>query len=404
MKRMRHISHFIFVCCLVISFQAMAARTLPYIPTPAEPQLDAKSYVLQDNTSGAILVSKNPNERVEPASLTKMMTVYVVDHELRAGRLSPNDKVRISEKAWRTEGSRMFVDVNTDVPVQELLKGVIIQSGNDASVALAEHIAGSEEAFAELMNYYAQQLGMTNTNFVNATGLPNPNHYSTAADMSKLGHALITDFPESYKVYSQKEFLYNNIKQTNRNLLLWRDKTVDGIKTGHTDSAGYCLVASAARDGMRLNAVVMGAANDGARTEQAQRLLNYGFRFYTTQSLVPAKKPIAKAKVYQGKQKEVQGGVLNDLYVTLPQGQQGLLNTHLALNDLKAPIKQGEIIGNLQITLNDNIIAEQPVVALEPVERGNIWQRFVDWLKLFFANLFSSSSQTIVETFNMDTE
>lgn len=404
MKRMRHISHFIFVCCLVLSSQAFAARTLPYIPTPAEPQLDAKSYVLQDNTSGAILVSKNPDERVEPASLTKMMTVYVVDHELRAGRLSPDDKVRISEKAWRTGGSRMFVDVNTDVPVRELLKGVIIQSGNDASVALAEHIAGSEEAFAELMNYYAQQLGMTNTHFTNATGLPNPNHYSTAADMSKLGHALITDFPESYKVYSQKEFLYNNIKQTNRNLLLWRDKSVDGIKTGHTDSAGYCLVASAARDGMRLNAVVMGAANDGARTEQAQRLLNYGFRFYTTQSLVPAQKPIAKAKVYQGKQKEVQGGVLNDLYVTLPQGQQGMLNTHLALNDLKAPIKQGEIIGNLQITLNDNIIAEQPVVALEPVERGNIWQRFVDWLKLFFANLFSSSSQTIVETFNMDTE
>jgi len=393
----------VFVFLLGCSFAVMATPSLPYIPAPAEPQLAAKSYVLQDNASGSLIVAKNADERLEPASLTKMMTVYVIDHELKAGRLSLDQNIRISEKAWRAEGSRMFVQVNTEVPLNELLKGIIIQSGNDASIAVAEHIAGTEDGFAQLMNHYANQLGMKNTHFMNATGLPDPDHYTTARDMATLAHALIVEFPETYKIYSEKEFFYNDIKQINRNKLLWRDNTVDGIKTGHTDSAGFCLVASAQRDNMRLNAVIIGADSDSARMDQAQQLLNYGFRFYVTKNLLTADKPIATTTVYQGKAKQITGGVLEDLYVTVPQGQQGLITTNIQINPmLKAPIERGQAIGSLTITLNNEVLAQHPIVALQTVERGNIFQRFIDWIKLFFKNIFSSSSHAVVETLHLD--
>lgn len=397
------VQRLIFVVFFFFASAVLAAPTLPYIPAPAVPQLASKAYVLQDNTSGTIIASKNQDERLEPASLTKMMTVYVIDHELKAGRLTPDTPIRVSEKAWKAEGSRMFVQVNTEVPLHDLLKGIIVQSGNDASIAVAEHVAGSEDGFAQLMNHYAQQLGMTNTHFMNATGLPHADHYTTARDMATLAHALITEFPDSYKLYSEKEYFYNNIKQINRNKLLWRDPTVDGIKTGFTDSAKYCLVASALRDGMRLNAIIIGADNDNARMEQAQQLLNYGFRFYTTKNLVNADKPIATTSVFQGKSKQVSGGVLNDLYVTIPQGQQSYLNTQIQIDpQLKAPIERGQKIGTLKITLNDETVTEQPIVALESVERGNIFQRFFDWLKMFFKGLFSSSSHAVVETLHLE--
>lgn len=397
------VQRLIFVLMLCITSAVMATPPLPFIPIPAEPQLAAKSYVLQDNLSGKIIASKEPDQRLEPASLTKMMTVYVIDQELKAGRLTPDKMIRISEKAWRAEGSRMFVQVDTEVPLSDLIKGIIIQSGNDASIAVAEQVAGTEEGFAQLMNHYAEQLGMNNTHFMNATGLPDPNHYTTARDMATLAHALIIEFPDSYKIYSDKEFFFNNIKQINRNKLLWRDPSVDGIKTGHTDTAGYCLVASALRDNMRLNAVIIGADSDNARVEQAQQLLNYGFRFYTTKNLITAEKPVATTTVYQGRNSEISGGVLNDFYITVPQGQQAALNTQIQMNTmLKAPIERGQKIGTLTVTLNNDVVAEQPIVALETVERGNIWQRFIDWIKLFFKNIFSSSSHAVVETLHLE--
>ncbi len=395
---MKRLTKILIATLVLLNSSLSWAAPSSVAPAPSAPILEASSYVLQDNTSGKTIISQNPDQRVEPASLTKMMTVYVVDNEIAAGRLDPNDKAFISENAWRTEGSRMFVQVNTYVPVNELLKGIIIQSGNDASVALAEHVAGSEEAFAELMNHYANKLGMKSSHFMNATGLPDPDHYTTAGDMAILANALITQFPESYKLYSEKTFTYNDIKQNNRNLLLWRDQFVDGIKTGHTESAGYCLVASAERNGMRLNAIVMGAANDGARIEQTQRLLNYGFRFFQTKAVLNADQPITNARVYSGKESYVNAGVLRDLFVTLPQGKIDFIDTEVILNnDLRAPIQKGEAIGTLRVTVNNEMITEQPIVALENVEKGSIWRRFIDSIKLFFKRMFSASSQAITD-------
>jgi D-alanyl-D-alanine carboxypeptidase (penicillin-binding protein 5/6) len=360
------------------------------LPIPAAPTLGAKAYVLQDNGSGQILVSVNGQERLPPASLTKMMTVYVVDHELASGRLKLDDPILISEKAWRSEGSRMFVNVNSTVPARDLLNGVIIQSGNDASIAFAEHIAGTEEAFADQMNAYAKALGMKNTHFMNATGMPDPNHYTTAEDMAILARAIVNEFPETYKIYSQKEFVYNGIKQGNRNMLLWRDPTVDGIKTGHTDDAGFCLVASALRNDMRFNAVILGAANEGARAEQAQSLLNYGFRFYKTQSLLTGNKPIAQTTVYQGKTSKLPIGVEHDLMVTVPQNQNQTVGTSLVMHhDLRAPITRGQVVGELTITMGDKVLVTTPVVALDNVERAGIFGRFFGWIKLFFKGLLS---------------
>ncbi|MDQ7072703.1 MAG: D-alanyl-D-alanine carboxypeptidase family protein [Gammaproteobacteria bacterium] len=268
-------------------------------PNPTPPKVAAKSYILQDFASGRVIAEHNSDQRLPPASITKLMTAYVVSHELDAGNIKLDDEVLISEKAWRMVGSRSFIEVNTKVPVEALLRGMIIQSGNDAAVALAEHIAGSEETFAQMMNQYAQQLGMFNTNYRNATGLPDPDHYTTAKDIAILSTAIIRDFPDHYKWYAEKEYTYNNITQHNRNKLLWRDSTVDGLKTGHTEEAGYCLAASAKRSGMRLISVVLGTRSENARTQETQKLFNYGFRFFETHDLYQAGHKVTSSKVWK---------------------------------------------------------------------------------------------------------
>src|SRR3989338_5608355 len=288
---------------------------------PAPPQLAATAYVLMDAVSGNILVQNNGDQRLPPASLTKLMTAYMATLEIRRGQIGEKDLVTISENAWRTGGSRMFIQVGTQVSVSDLLHGIIIQSGNDASVAIAEHIAGSEGAFVDMMNTTAQRLGMDNSHFMNATGLPDPEHYASAADMAKLARAIIYEDPEHYAIYSQKEFFWNNIKQPNRNLLLWRDKTVDGLKTGHTEEAGFCLVSSAVRDGMRLVTVVFGTKSEQARAAETQKLLTYGFRFFETQTFHKKGAELAQAVVWKGAERQVKAGLAQDLTLSAQKGQ-----------------------------------------------------------------------------------
>lgn len=357
---------------------------------PAPPQLAAKSYVLMDAQSGQVLVENNGDERLPPASLTKLMTAYIATLEIRKGQIGENDPVTISEHAWRTGGSRMFVKVNTQVALSDLLHGIIIQSGNDASVAVAEHIAGSEDAFADMMNTTAEKLGMKNSHFMNATGLPNPEHFSSAHDMALLARAIIYEDPAHYAIYSQKEFFWNNIKQPNRNLLLWRDKTVDGLKTGHTDEAGYCLVASAVRDNQRLIAVVFGTNSEQARAAETQKLLTYGFRFFETKTFYQKGTELAKAQVWKGTAREVKAGLANDLTMTLPKGQlQKLQAAMTLLPQLVAPIKQGDVIGKVEVKLDDKVVHSADLVALEAVEEGGFFRRLWDSIRLFFFGLFN---------------
>ncbi|QLF94245.1 D-alanyl-D-alanine carboxypeptidase [Pseudomonas sp. ABC1] len=357
---------------------------------PSAPQLAAKSYVLMDADSGKVLIESNGDERLPPASLTKLMTAYIATLEIQKGQISDNDMVTISEKAWRTGGSRMFVQVNTQVSVDDLLHGVIIQSGNDASVALAEHIAGSEEAFADLMNSTAQRLGMANSHFMNATGLPDPEHYSSAGDMAKLARAIIYEDPAHYAIYAQKEFLWNNIKQPNRNLLLWRDKTVDGLKTGHTEEAGFCLVASAVRDGMRLITVVFGTNSEQARAAETQKLLTYGFRFFETRTLRRKGVELAQAQVWKGKSATLKAGLADDLTLTLPRGQAEKLDASISLKpQLMAPIKQGDVIGQVEVRMGDEVLETANLIALENIEEGGFFRRFWDSIRLFFFGLFN---------------
>lgn len=367
--------------------------TLPSLPQPtaiipAPPALAAKSYILMDYLSNHVLAEQDVDQRVEPASLTKMMTVYVVDQAIRSKKLTLSDLVHVSERAWRTQGSRMFIDLNSKVSVDDLLKGIIIQSGNDASVAMAEHIAGTESAFAELMNFYAKHLGMTNTHFVNATGLPDPNHYTTARDMAFLAKALIRDFPETYKMYAQREFMYKNIRQTNRNRLLWRSDFVDGIKTGHTESAGFCLVASGQKEGMRLISVVMGAKSDSARIDETNKLLSYGFQFYETRKLYPANQAIKKVRLWMGKEKELELGVSEDLYVMIGRGQYDQLKVSIQTEkDIKAPIQAGNVLGTISVQLHDKTITERPIVALKEAPAANIFSRLLDRASLLFYSM-----------------
>ncbi|NIU60376.1 MAG: serine-type D-Ala-D-Ala carboxypeptidase, partial [Pseudomonas stutzeri] len=301
-----------------------------------------------------------------------------------------NDMVTVSEKAWRTGGSRMFIEVNTQVSVDDLLHGIIIQSGNDASVALAEHIAGSEEAFADMMNSTAQRLGMSNTHFVNATGLPHPEHYSSANDMAKLARAIIYEDPAHYAIYAQKEFFWNNIKQPNRNLLLWRDQSVDGLKTGHTEEAGYCLVASAVRDDMRLISVVFGTDSEQARAAETQKLLTYGFRFFETRTFYQKGTELAEAQVWKGQQSKLKAGLAQDLTMTLPRGQVEKLQAVMSFNGtLTAPIQQGDVIGKVEVKLDDKVVRSTDLVALETVEEGGLFRRFWDSIRLFFYSLFN---------------
>lgn len=378
---MKQFFPFLFLLFFTGVTGAAPAQTL----VPSAPNLAARGYILHDFHSGSILAEKNADERLEPASLTKLMTAYVVFHDLRSGKVQLGDKARISRKAWRTPGSRMFVEVDTEVPIEALLKGMIIQSGNDASVALAEHIAGSEEAFVGLMNEYARKLGMLSTHFTNATGLPAPDHYSSPRDLALLTRALIREFPEYYSWYSEKSYTYNNIQQYNRNRLLWLDNTVDGVKTGHTDAAGYCLVASARRGDMRLIAVVMGTDSEQARAQEAGKLLNYGYRFFETRLLYTAAQPIKTMRVWKGKQDTVPLGVAEELYVTLPRGQYENLKASLTVERvIQAPTSKGERYGTINLRMGDEVIAERPLVALQEVPEGSLWRKMVDGLMLMF--------------------
>lgn len=357
---------------------------------PAAPELAASSWILMDAESGKILAEHNADEQLPPASLTKMMTAYLVEHEIDKGNLNPSDKVRISEKAWRAPGSRMFIREGTFVEVEKLLHGVIIQSGNDASVALAEHLAGSESSFADLMNQFAQRLGMTNTHYMNATGLPAEGHHSTAHDLAILARHIIEDYPDHYQIYSQRYFTYNDIRQANRNRLLWRDNSVDGLKTGHTDEAGYCLVASAKRNDMRLISVVMGTKSDEARTQESQKLLAYGFRYFDTRKLYEKYEPLNTSKVWSGAEDEVQLGLEHDLSVTIPRGREGDLKASLEIDPvIKAPVQAGQSYGRLVIRLDDKEVAEKPLVALQNVEQGGFFKRIWDSIVLFVMGLFS---------------
>ncbi|MEL7557348.1 D-alanyl-D-alanine carboxypeptidase family protein [Stutzerimonas chloritidismutans] len=373
---------------LTVLAVAPTAWAEPIIPSP--PQLAAKSYVLMDAASGKVLVENAGDERLPPASLTKLMTAYIATLEIKKGQISESDMVTVSEKAWRTGGSRMFIQVNTQVSVDDLLHGIIIQSGNDASVAMAEHIAGSEEAFADLMNSTAQRLGMSNTHFMNATGLPHPEHYSSAADMAKLARAIIHEDPAHYGIYAQKEFFWNNIKQPNRNLLLWRDKTVDGLKTGHTEEAGYCLVASAVRDDMRLITAVFGTNSEQARAAETQKLLTYGFRFFETRTFYQKGVELATSRVWKGQQDQVSAGLASDLTMTLPRGQMDKLQAGLSFNpELTAPIQQGDVVGKVEVSLDGQVLQSTDLIALQTVEEGGLFSRLWDSIQLFFFNLFN---------------
>jgi D-alanyl-D-alanine carboxypeptidase (penicillin-binding protein 5/6) len=322
---------------------------------------------------------------MEPASITKLMTAYVIFSEIREGNLSLEEKVQISENAWRTEGSRMFVEVNTKVSVADLLKGVIVQSGNDATVALAEHVAGTEAGFASLMNHHAEQLGLSGTHFVNSTGLPDKEHYTTARDIAKIARAMVHEFPEYYAWYSERSFTYNGITQYNRNKLLWRDESVDGMKTGHTESAGYCLVTSAERDGMRLISVVLGTKSEEARADASQALLNYGFRFFETHKLYDAGNKLTTARVWKGANESVDLGLPQTLYVTIPRGEYKNLDAAMRLQDqIIAPVAQAQALGHVVVRLADQTVAEKDLVALQPVAEGSFFQRMVDEALLYF--------------------
>jgi D-alanyl-D-alanine carboxypeptidase (penicillin-binding protein 5/6) len=371
----------LFLLFLVTTLTAQAAVVTP---KPSAPSVAAKAHVLIDYGSGRVLAEENADERLPPASITKLMTSYVVSHELHAGNIGLDDDVLISEKAWRMIGSRSFIKVNTKVSVEALLRGMIVQSGNDAAVALAEHIAGSEEVFAQMMNQYAQQLGMYDTNYMNATGLPDPEHYTTARDIATLSAALIRDFPEHYAWYAEKEFTYNDITQHNRNKLLWRDNSVDGLKTGHTEEAGFCLAASAKRGDMRLITVVLGTRSENARAQETQKLLNYGFRFFETHQLYQANATIADTKVWKGAQDQLALGLAKNLTVTVPRGQyDDLAATTNIQQPVIAPIEAGAKLGEVEIRLGDEVIAKQPLVALTAVEKGSWWRRLIDEILLW---------------------
>ncbi|MES9965681.1 MAG: D-alanyl-D-alanine carboxypeptidase family protein [Sedimenticola sp.] len=359
--------------------------TLAAAPVPAPPKIAASGHLLLDFDSGAVLAENNANEQLEPASLTKIMTAYVVLREITEGNIKLDEMVRVSKKAWRAPGSRMFIEVGKQISVEQLLKGMIIQSGNDSSIALAEHVAGSEETFAALMNEHAQRLGMLNTNFINSTGLPDKNHYTTANDIAKVAAATIREFPDYYSWYAVREFTFNDIKQHNRNKLLWRDDSVDGIKTGHTEAAGYCLVASAKRNGMRLISVVMGTKSENARAKESQALLNYGFRFYETHRLYGAGEALTQVRIWKGASEQLRLGLKEDLVVTIPRRQYKNLKPGMTIPPkIMAPMRKGQEVGKVKVMLGDRVVAESPLVALEGVEEGGIWQTVKDSALLMF--------------------
>ncbi len=374
------------VVMLLLSFASTAVVAAVIVPSP--PQLAAEGYLLIDATTGHVLVEHNASQRLPPASLTKIMTSYIAAKELEKGTITHDDEVHVSVKAWRTGGSRMFIQEGTKVRLEDILRGMIIQSGNDASVAMAEHIAGSEEAFADVMNQYAELLGMKDTHYMNATGLPNENHYTTARDLSRLATALINEFPTHYKMYSEREFTYNDIRQFNRNRLLSRDSSVDGMKTGHTEAAGYCLVSSAKRDGMRLIAVVMGANSEESRASESQKLLTYGFRYFETASLYAADETLKQVRVWGGQHGSIQLGLEEDLVMTLPRGARDSLAAEISImGEVHAPVGEGDALGELLVTLPDGEQMAIPLVALNAVMESGFFAGLWDAISLFFLKL-----------------
>ncbi len=372
-----YIQNTIFTALLFLFLTSASATN--QILIPAAPNVAAKSYVLLDFNSGKVLANKNADLTLSPASLTKIMTVYVIFRELQNGHLSLDEKVTISKKAWQTPGSRMFVEVNKQVAIEDLLQGVIVQSGNDASVALAEHVAGDEATFSAMMNQHAERLGMVNSHFENSTGLPSENHYTTADDLAILTTAVIREFPEYYKWDSQKEFTYNKITQPNRNKLLWRDNSVDGVKTGYTEDAGYCMVASAKREGMRLISVVMGTASANARANESQTLLNYGFRFFETHMLYQGLETLSEPRIWKGDSKQAPMGLESDLYVTIPRRHYNDLKAEINIdNKIVAPIKKGQTFGFVNVSLAGEVIANKPLVALKAIGKGGFVDRLYD--------------------------
>jgi D-alanyl-D-alanine carboxypeptidase (penicillin-binding protein 5/6) len=371
---------------LTIWLSVASAASDPIIPAP--PQLAASAYLLIEATTGKVLVDFNSGQRLPPASLTKMMTSYVAASELERGTISKADMVSISVRAWRMQGSRMFIQEGTKVKLDDLLRGIVIQSGNDASVALAEHIAGSEEAFADLMNQHVLRLGMVDTNFVNSTGWPDENHYTSARDLANLAIGLINSHPEHYKIYSEKTFTFNDITQRNRNSLLFRDNTVDGVKTGHTEAAGYCLVSSAMRNGMRLVSVVMGANSESSRSTESQKLLTYGFRYFETVNLYKRNVSLRKVRVWGGTHQSINLGLEQDVVLTIPRGSRDNLMANVEINkEIHAPLQKGQQLGSLTIAGGTSL--STPLVALNAVEEAGFFSQLWDTLSLIILKMFS---------------
>ena len=370
---------------LSIFLFASGAYAQTSMPAPAPPIIGAKSYLIVDAQTGQELAALDPDMGLAPASLTKIMTTYVVFAALEQGQIRLADEVTISEKAWRTPGSRMFVEVGKRVTIEDLLLGLIVQSGNDAGVALAEHIAGTEGVFAQMMNQYAQQLGMHSSHFANATGLPADGHVTTARDLATLARAMVREFPEYYAWHAIREFTFNDIEQSNRNRLLWRDPSVDGIKTGHTDEAGYCLVASAERDGMRIISVVLGTSSEKSRADGSQALLNYGFRFFETRLLYKAGQEVTNTRVWKSANETSGLGVFDDLYVTVRRGTYDQLESTLDMPAvIEAPVAAGQPVAELRINLGEQEVLRAPLRALEDNPTGPFWQRTRDAVSLWF--------------------
>ena len=380
---MKKLIYFLLIVpfCMDLSAQSLV---------PKAPKLNLSSYILIEASTNTVIAEFNSDNQIAPASMTKVMSGYVIADQIANGSISLDDKVLISEKAWKTGGSKMFIEAGKRVSVQDLLSGIIIQSGNDATIAMAEYVAGSEEGFVDFMNAYASEMGLTNSLFQNSTGFSDPNHFSSAKDLAKLTQALINNFPDHYATYKEKEFTFSGIRQLNRNKLLWRDDSVDGVKTGHTDSAGFCLISSAQRNDMRLIAVVAGSESENERLTASQRLLEYGFRFYATQKLVSQEIKVTTAKVWGGRTNEVALGSTKDIYLTLPRSEfKNIKANYQFNNNLQAPIEIGQMIGSIEFTSNDRVVLSAPLVAIETVEAkgffGMLWSRLVYWI----TNLFS---------------
>lgn len=388
-KKILLISSVVAVQSIVAAQVAVAAPAL----IPSAPQIAAKGYILIDADSGKVITENNADERLEPASLTKMMTAYVADYEIAQGNISKDDEPKVSENAWAQNktfkgSSLMWLEVGKTVRVEDLLKGIIISSGNDATVALAEHVAGSSDAFADIMNQHARLLGMKNTHFVNPHGLPHPDHYTTGRDMAILSQAIIRDFPEDYKLYSEKSFKYNNIKQSNRNRLLWRDPSVDGLKTGHTNAAGWCLVSSAKKDGMRLIAVVMGAKSEEGRLRESQKLLSFGFRYYKTLKLYSKGQTVQDVRLWGGAKEQLSLVTKKDVFVTVPRSKKGDVNAAVELDKyIEAPVKKGQNFGNIIVKLDDDVQLTQAVIAKESIETGGFFDGLIDKLEMIVTKL-----------------